>query len=550
MQTEFDGIVVGGGHNGLVCANYMARAGLSVLVLEATDLVGGGVGTKEGPVAGFYHNMHACNKRWNSEYQIWKDIELTKHGLRVVQPEVQFAQPMLDGSALILERNVAKTVESIRQLSPVDADTFERLHVEVRDVVFNILMVDRFAAPLPPDEMRQLLGLSDPGKRYLEFADSSVVDLIKANFKDDLVRAMLAFICCLRGHGPVIEQRGNGIILPLLLYAAQNGSLVEGGTERLAEAIVRSLYSAGGLVIKNRPAEKILVEGGRAVGVRSGAQTFRAGKFIASNLVPQQTLLDLAGAEHLNPSLVEKIKSYKPKVETLFTLHASHRVRPRYTAEEREPRLKEAFVFNVGYETLQSVLDDMQDCRNGIPPADPKLCLVSPTNFDSSLAPAGMHATAVWQFAPCELKDGGLEGWDKIDDAYGEKMLQAWAKYAPNVDGEDLLGTFVHSPHDTEIDVPSMVLGDRHHGEYSVDQMGYNRPTPELSHYATPIEGLYLCGASTYPGGAITGAPGHNAATRICRDLGVEPWWNPPDLRAILRGLKDGGTQQHARMGL
>jgi phytoene dehydrogenase-like protein len=397
-----------------------------------------------------------------------------------------------------------------------------------------------------------LLEKSDIGKQYLEFADSSVMEIIEANFKDDRIKAMLGFVSCLRGHGPVLEQKGNGIIFPLLLWAAQNGCLVQGGTQRLGEAMVRSLYANGGIVLKNRPVEKILVEGGRAVGVKSGAMTFRARKFIASNLVPQQTLLQFVGSEYLDASLVQKIKNYKPKVEALFGAHTAHKEKTRFYVEKTEPRVGEAMVVNIGYESLQDVRDDFRDIRNGVPPGTPKVALVAPTWFDDTQGPPGGQSTLLWQFAPCQLADGGIDGWKDIQDEYAWRTVKSWARYGDNIDSdENLIAVFSHSSYDTVQSIPSMVLGDRHHGEYSVDQMGYNRPMPELSQYKTPIEGLFLCGASTHPGGSITGAPGHNAAVAICKDLGIDAWWNPPDLRVVLQELAEHGrTTRYARMGL
>ena len=551
MQTEFDGIIIGSGHNGLVCANYMARAGLSILVLEATDVIGGGMRTPEGPIGGFYHNTHAVAMRWNAEYQIWKDIELSKYGAELIQPQVQYAQPGSDGSCIIMERDVNKTVESLKKISPKDAETFARKHKEVEDVIFNILMIDRFCAPIHPDEARDLLSQSDIGKQYLEFADASVLEIVEANFKDDRIQAMLGFISCLRGHGPVLEEKGNGIVFPLLIWAAQNGCLIKGGTKKLGDAMVRSLFSKGGLVLKNRPVEKIVIEGGRAVAVKSGAHTFRARKFIASNLVPQQTLLDLCGSEYLDASLVEKIRNYKPKIEALFGAHTAHREKTHFHVEKTEPRIGQALVVNIGYERLQDIRDDFAAIRTGVVPRPPKVTLVAPTWFDDTQAPPGGQSTLLWQFAPCQLADGGIEGWDKVADGYADDIIKSWARYGDNIDTDNLLMTFAHSSQDTVQTIPSMVLGDRHHGEYSVDQMQYFRPTEELSQYATPIEGLYLCGASTHPGGSITGAPGHNAASRISRDLGEEPWWNPPDIRTVLEELRDHGrTSRYARMGL
>lgn len=537
-MTDFDGIIVGGGHNGLVCANYLARAGQRVLVLEATGRIGGGLKTEEGDVAGVRHNTHAVVMRWTPDYRIYRDLELDRFDLRVVTPAIQYAQPFRDGRCIVMAREPARTLETIARIDAQDARTFARLRAQVEDLFRQILAVDRFAAPLPPDEAADLLARSAAGRQYLEFSRASVLELIEANFRSDPVQSMLGFVSSVRGHLPVLDMPGTGLVLPVLLHAVQGGSLVVGGSERLAEALVRALYAHGGRVLKNHRVDRILVEGGRAVGVQARGREFRARGFVASSLPPQQSLLDLAGREYLDASLVDRIRAYRPKAEALFGLHATHTEAPRYRAAEREPDVQQAMLVNLGYETLADIKADMRDVRSGTLPAQPKMAVVGPTTFDPSQAPAGLHATLLWQFAPCQLHDGGIDAWQSQAVPYGRAMLRAWGEYAPEAAGDSLLDWFVHSPLDTQRTIPSMVLGDRHHGEYLPQQMGFNRPLPELSQYATPVDRLYLCGSSTHPGGSITGCPGYNAATRIASDLDLPLWWNPPDLRQVLANLR------------
>lgn len=347
---------------------------------------------------------------------------------------------------------------------------------------------------------------------------------------------MLGFLSSFRGHLPVLDTKGNGYVLPLLVHAGFKGCIVRGGSTQLARALVRALWAKGGAVVNKHPVERIIVKGGRAARVVAGGRAFRAKNFVATSLIPRQTFLDLVGSERLDASLVEKTEAYKPESEALFGVHVAPDALPRSKAQDHDPAVGEAFAVVCAYETLDDVKSDMHDIRNGIAPARPKISQHTVTALDPSQAPAGCRVSLLWIFAPNELQDGGIDGWRDYTRTYGEQVIDVWSEYAPGI-RDTIIDWFPHSPVDTWGLIPSMWLGDRHHGEYPPLQMGYYRPMPELSNYRTPIERLYLCGASTHPGGSITGAPGHNAAGVIADDLGLGKWWNPPDIRAVLRSL-------------
>jgi phytoene dehydrogenase-like protein len=179
----------------------------------------------------------------------------------------------------------------------------------------------------------------------------------------------------------------------------------------------------------------------------------------------------------------------------------------------------------------------MHEIRANQIPATPAFHAGVPTLHDPSQAPPGYHTAFAWQFVPSRPADGGKERWASQSESYADAIMAQWQAYAPNL-AEAGVARYVHSPMHTEWHVPSMFHGDRHHGSYHPENFGYQRPHPTLSGYRTPIERLYLCGAGTHPGGSFTGYPGYNAAGVIARELGMDPWWQPHDVRAALAALE------------
>jgi phytoene dehydrogenase-like protein len=188
----------------------------------------------------------------------------------------------------------------------------------------------------------------------------------------------------------------------------------------------------------------------------------------------------------------------------------------------------------VGYETSQDFVRDMEGIRRGTVPKTLGLHVGVPTNFDPGQAPPGYATAFAWQFVPSRPAEGGADLWaGPATEEFAARMVATWRDYAPNL-AQAELARGIHSPLDTVRHVPSMILGDRHHGSYHPDNFDFNRPHPSLSNYRTPIEGLYHCGSDSYPGGSFTGQPGYNAATIIARDLEYNIWWQPQDPHEVL----------------
>lgn len=536
LPGEVDGIFVGGGHNALVCAAYLARAGLRVLVLEAAPHIGGGTTTDEFTLPLFKHNLHAYFVRWTPEYAVWSDLELDRFSVRSIYPEVQNAVPFDGGRrALVTYADVGRSLEQISRLSAEDARTYERLHAEYTELTRRVDTPLRFSPPLPPDELQERLARSRPGRRYLEMDARSPLEIVLEAFESEPLRSLILFNVAVRGYLPNLDVPGIGSIVALALPNSHQGRLVEGGTYEVARAIAASVMVAGGRIVTGARVASIEVSNGRAVGVETeDRRKVRAKRFVASGAPAPITMLELVGAGHLDPALRDDLAGFRWLEEALFGLHWALADRPRFASESDNPDVPRALNLALGYESSNDLVAHMEAIRSRDNFPDGPVHVSIPTVHDPTQAPEGFHTTFGWHFVPGPSTRGG---WDR--SAVGERvdtMVGTYRRYAPNLD-DITLGLASHSPDGTERRVISMRGGDRHHGSFHPSNWGYARPSPSMPGYRTPIEGLYLCGASQHPGGSFHGQPGYNAAGAIADDLGIESWWRRGDARTALEDL-------------
>jgi phytoene dehydrogenase-like protein len=539
LPDEVDGVFVGGGHNSLVAAAYLARCGLDVLILEANDKLGGGVTSEEITLPQFRHNLHAFFVRWTADYTIWNDLDLDRYGVQAIFPEVQNAVPYDAGAhALLNYRDVDRSIAAIKELSSHDADTYRQVHAEFSELVDRIEAPLRFAAPLPADEFRDRLGHSRLGRRYLQLADRSAIDIITDAFSAEPLRALLAFNVAVRGYLPVIDEPGTGYCAVLALVNSHQGRMISGGSYEMAKALYASAYDGGARAVDRSRVASIEVRDGRAVAVETDdGRRVRARRFIASNVPANQTLLDLVGTAHLDSGLVTAMREHRGLEEGLFGVHIALDRRPHFTAATEQPEILGSLNFALGYESHDDLLVDQQAINERRVPDHTGLHSSFPTVNDPSQAPPGAHTTFAWQFVAGREPDGSDRIWQPSDnDRQVRAVIDCYRRYAP--DFEDcVLAVGVHSPTDTGTHLTSMPRGDRHHGSFHPDNWAAERPHRSLAAYRTPIAGLYLCGSSQHPGGSFTGNPGFNAAGAIADDLGLRVWWPRRHAVAVLDAL-------------
>lgn len=532
-MASYEIIVIGAGHNGLICGAYLARAGLRVLVVEKRLELGGGLCTEEVVLPGFYHNLHSFFHRWVPELPFYVDLELDKYGVRYILPPVQSVSPLSDGRCLIWHVDVDKTCKNISYFSPKDAKTYLELKARYQKMSSEILVPETYSPPLPCDEKAALLEKTDLGREYLGISARTPRQLAMETFESEPMRAMMLFLVTVRGF--MVDEPGLGYCFASLLIGGTKGSLCAGGSHNLAHGIAKALIAAGGDIWEQCGAREIVVEGGEARGIiLEDGRRVLAEKAVVSAVDPTQTFLEMVGDSHLPADFLEKARNFKyGPLNILFGAYAALREAPHYTSASFDPDIDRALNYNIGYECVGDFDDHMHEITQGIPPRVPGLQCAVPTLHDPTQAPLGRHTVLAWQFVPYELKDGGVKKWDEIAEGYMETCLERWRHYAPNLADENILAKWPFTPLDIERKLVNMKRGDAGLGAYFRIQMLENRPLPGAKPYCTPLPRLYICSSAAHPGGAITGAPGYNAAGVILDDMNLKRWWTTRDARVL-----------------
>ena len=532
---SYDGIIIGAGHNALILATYLGRAGLRVLAVDRAAVAGGGLATLEDPRhPGFLHNTHAFFQRAITAMPWYGDLDLERHGAHYIEPELNVALLTRDGRALEWWTDIARTLDSIAQFSRRDAETLRRWHDEFVPIVAGILLPENRSPPLPLAERRRLLEQKPAGRRLLEVSALSPLEFVQREFENPTVMAGLLFFNGLREVD--LRQRGFGHHIAALIASPAKAQMSRGGSAALARALASAMRTSGGDIRLMTEPARIVVENGRAIGIETReGEMIRARQFVASSLNPQQTFLDLLDSSVVPREIRDQAERFQYNLlAPLFALHLNLDQPPRYAAAANHPELAKAFMTIVGLDHIDQFFDIIRHHEAGtIPPT--VMWGACPTMFDPSQAPDGKHTAFMWEKLPYRL-EGDAANWDQAREAHGRVMLDLWQQYAPNL-RDAVIDLFVRSPLDVERSLPNMRGGDLLIGAFTGDQVGYHRPFPGAGGYRTHIHNLYLCGSSSHPGGNITGLPGYNAAQVILEDFGIKADWMPAAIASRLAAI-------------
>jgi phytoene dehydrogenase-like protein len=528
VKGSYDVVVIGAGHNGLTLGAYLARSGLDVVVLERRHEEGGGLCTEEITRPGFLHNVHANYHTFVDLAPPIADLDLRSHGVEYVRPAVQMASIFDDGTALTVHDDLDATCASMGRFSEQDAETFRRLYQEAHGYVDLLLGTLMYQPPMSVKELTRALatfGVEDRSEFLsVKLRRQTINEFLDRHFTHPKIKAHLAFHGATCGY--TNDVPGLAIGFPLLVGKIDNWHLCVGGSHRLAHALWRDLAQHGGVMISDAHVDTIHVEAGRAVGVRlATGEEITASKAVVSTIDVEQTFLDLVDPEVLEPAFRERVATeVVHKDWSLFSVHAAMSEFPEYTAAEFDPDVNRAWVVNLGYASTEELDDDWRTIRKGgLPTPRPNAAVNS--LYDPTDAPEGCATGLLRQFAPFDVNGAGAGEWESLGRWYGEKCLDAWRQFAPNLTTDALIDWAPFSPLDIARKMVNMVRGDWMMGEISLDNMLDRRPLPELGQYRTPLDALYLAGSTQHPHGFITFGPGYNALQVIADDLGLEPWW-------------------------
>ncbi|MEZ5171336.1 MAG: NAD(P)/FAD-dependent oxidoreductase [Acidimicrobiia bacterium] len=535
-QSEWDAVVIGAGPNGLITAAYLAKAGLRVALVERRYEIGGGLATEEILFPGYYSNIHAVYHMMVDFMPVLRDFDLSRHGLVWIKPNLQTSMVFEDGTSLLLTRMLEDTVDSIHKFSTKDAVTFGRVMRNWRKIAREVLAPATYIPPMAPLDLTEVMQRTESGTELLELSEQSPLDIITDTFEDDRVRALMLYTACMWGLDP--RESGVGFFVPLLLDRGMNKSYCQGGSHKLAGALAREIVQAGGCILDSSQVNRITMHDGAVSGVELWEGRTLRSPVVISSLDPQTTFLDLVGAENLPGPLKDDVSGWEYDKWSYSTLHVATEEPPRYAC--RDTSVDEAFMTIVGFESTDQLLAHWDSVVAGRIDLEAfgghSTCQ---THLDPHLSRhPGRHVSFFQTHAPYDIEGG----WEARGPELEEAVLATWRKAAPNMTPDNLIMTAQETPEDIEIRLPNMRRGSIKHGDYNPLQLGCFRPNQDCSGTDTPIDGLYVCGASTYPGGLVIGGPGYLAANKVADDMGVTRWWKPtPEMDRYTRTyLSDG----------
>jgi phytoene dehydrogenase-like protein len=525
VNTSYDVIVIGSGHNGLVCGSYLAKAGLKTLVLERRDVIGGAAVTEEFTpgfrASRFSYVMSLLHPR------VIRDLELIPLGLTVLPANDLFC-PLGDDDYIVFSDDIARTQSEFARFSRHDAEVYPLFAQHLQE---SAALVRQLLFETPVDPVRRswrdfkssaaLLWrhrrIGDAAYRMVDLLTQSAYDYLSAWFENDIVKSVLAYYASIGTFaGP--KSPGTAYVIMHHLMGEHQGAggwgFVRGGMGAITASIARSGARFGMQVMTQAAVAEVLVSGARATGVRTTDGRELHAKVVVSNAAATTLFRRLVAPAHLPPELLRDIDTFRT-FSTAFKLNIAAHQPPRYRAFDADAvQFKYPTYVHIapGIDYLERAYDD---AKYGWYSRKPFLTPVVPTIVDDSLAPPGKHVINVFGgHAPYALKDGAR--WADEKHNLTRAALDVIEQMAPGFSAQIIdIETLVAPDLEAIVGLPQ---GHIFHGELTADQLFWQRPAPHWSDYRTPVTGLYQCGSSSHPGGGVSGIPGHNAAREILRD--------------------------------
>ena len=520
-MSTYDIVAVGAGHNGLVAAAYLAKAGKKVLVLERKGWPGGGVTTRELNTPGFWHDEHSSVHIMIQGNPLLQNDELgllKRFGLKYNYSDIPYASIFPDQTTIITYKDLDKACESIAKISPRDAETYRNFAMQSARML-PLFISGLYAPPMPMGALIGMLDQSDEGRELLDAMHRSALNLAEGLFENEKVRIHLVKLITENIQLPDELGTGMGMYLMPGIIHTYGVSQPVGGSGKLTEALVRCIEHYGGEVQCNREVTKVLTSGGRATGVQlNDGERFTAKDGVIGAIHPYKLRQFVSGVPDAVLMRAERatLGSF-----SLFVSHYDLNEQARFTVGQDVGRA--TMLEFMTTDKMSEMLDDFHELRRG---RISKRRLVGGGDEsinDPTRVPPGKGLFHGITFAPYDLEDGGPEKWDEIKEHVADLSLAAYRQYVSNLTPQNIIARKVYSPLDLERSSPnSMVRGDVHGVAPFLYQTVGHRPTSDLGQYTVPgVEHLYLVGPFMHPGGGVYGA-GRATAIKMFDDLNLD----------------------------
>ncbi len=538
-DKQYDVVVVGGGHNGLTAAAYLARAGAKVLVVERRHETGGALITEE--FSGYRFNLHANYMMMLDVAPPYRDLGLEEDGCVYIRPEAEASLLRQDGTSITLYADLDRTVESIRRFSPKDADRYREIYLDYKEIAEVYLIPSTYGRPVGSAQLAATYMESELGQRILKVSEMTPAEIcVSWGFETPGLAALLLYLICMWGIDPL--ESNSSYLVPLYFNRLLNATLVRGGSHRLSSTLQKAGVLAGMDVLESHEVKRFIEEDGVVRGVEvaptgtDGPISRVLARAVVTSTDPVTTFSQFLPAEQVQKRsrlTANTARTWEWEQSSFFLCHLALRKKPHFKAEAADPGVANAFIRVFGVETPDDVIRHIQEVMEGRLLHD-----IGHVTFTTDLDPAQAPREIDPEGAVCRLEacvpyapaDGD---WSALASTYGDRLIAALASHTTDFDPSAIVRRYDYTPVSIERKIPQMKRGSFKHGAYIMTQMGYSRPNVQCSSYKTPIDNLYVCGASTFPGGMITFGPGYNAAKVVAQDLGLNIWWSePPEVTA------------------
>jgi phytoene dehydrogenase-like protein len=518
-DQAYDVAIIGAGHNGLICSAYLARAGLKVILLERRHETGGGLDTLEH--AGFKFNTHAIYHLMAEIMPVYEDFSLHELSVKYIYPDVQAAYVSERQKPLLFYKDPNKTAQYISAtFSSRSGDAYSKMYSDFKEYSEKILIPLTYVPAVPAlDMVQQLNHAKDPiGRRFNQIAELTPLEILESYSLEEPVKAGVLNLFTMWGLSPF---EAIGYLFPLYVYRMTNAALCAGGSHRLSSALHKRVVQAGGVISDMANVVKVTMSGGKVDGVLLEDGTEIKSNTVVSTVDPKQSFLKFFDEDEIPKHLVDSAKRWQWEKTSFYGLHLALKEAPVYKCAESFQDANKALITFLGIENTDQILDHVEDLEAGKLTENPMGHVTCTSLFDPIQAFKGFH-TGRWEsLVPFNCD------WETIKEKYAERCISAWKKDAPNIDP---LFKIIYPPTYIEKKMTNMVRGSFKHGDYIPLQMGYFRPNESCSQVFTPIDGFYVCGASTYPGGMILGGGGYIGANILADEFGVAKKWEEPEM--------------------
>jgi phytoene dehydrogenase-like protein len=519
--VKYDAVIIGAGHNGLVCAFYLARAGLKVRIVERRDVVGGAAVTEEFHPG--FRNSVASYTVSLLQPKVIRDMKLVDHGYRVIERPVSNFLPQEDGGFLLLGGGLERTQAEFRKFSDKDAEALPAYYAALENVADVLRDLALQTPPNLGDGLKTMIDGARQGRRLAKMPldqQRDVLDLFVKSartfldswFESEAVKAAFGFDAVV-GNYASPDTPGSAYVLLHHVFGEVNGKRGAwghsvGGMGAITQAMAKVCRAAGVDISLEAPVERVLVDGGRAAGVRLQSGEEIHAPIVIANVGPKLLYERMMDPSDLGPDFLRRVRAFKAGSGT-FRMNVALSELPRFTAlPEPGEHLQSGIIIAPTLDYMDRAFTDAKQYGMS---RQPIVEMLIPSIVDDSLAAPGQHVASLF----CQQFDPTLD-WEAHRETAADLIIGTVERYAPGFKAS-VLGRLSLSPLDLERKF-GLVGGDIMHGNMSLDQLWSARPVLGNAAYRGPVKGLYMCGAGAHPGGGVTGAPGHNAAREILAD--------------------------------